>query len=324
MDIYITVDTEVWPKSEGLTADGLDAYIAEDVYGATDRGEFGIGYQMDVLESNGLRGVFFVESLFAIATGRAHLSRIVKFIQDRGHEVQLHVHPEWLRLGVGGLLPQHRGGQYLKDFSLEEQIVLIGAALDELRASGASHVCAFRAGNCGANRDTLRALEFHQIPYDSSYNVWYLNSVCDLKMERLLVQPTMIEGVEEFPIAFFRDWPKHYRHVQIGACSTDEIQTALMGAYEKGWQSFVILSHSFELLKGRHTLPRRVSPDYCVVQRFADVCRFIGQNRDRFRSAVFAERATQETSLPKMNIPLSSTMTRTGKRYIEQLSRRFY
>jgi hypothetical protein len=144
-----------------------------------------------------------------------------------------------------------------------------------------------------------------------------------LRTERLLVQPSVLEGVHEFPIAFFRDWPGHYRHAQIGACSTAEMQSALLGAHRRGWRSFVILSHSFELLKGRRTR-LRVGPDRLVIRRFVELCRFLGENRTRFRSAVFSEQRSwlKPLAVPESSVPLHSNMARTGWRYVEQLSRK--
>jgi hypothetical protein len=321
VDVYITIDTEVWPRNSKWTESDLAADLEQDVYGRFENGEVGILYQMDVLESFGLRAVFFVESLFASAAGPEDLSRLVDVIQKRGHEVQLHVHSEWLQLGAGSVLP-NKTGKNLKNFSLDDQTLLIETALRNLRKSGANDVCAFRAGNCGANFDTLRALARLAIPCDSSYNPFYLRSQCDLRTERLLVQPSILEGIHEFPIACFQDWPGHYRHAQIGACSAAEMQWALLGAHRGGWQSFVILSHSFELLKGRH-VHRGASPDVKVVQRFTQLCQFLGENRHRFRSAVFSERHSWPKAAARPEtMPLRSNMARTGWRYVEQLSRK--
>ena len=321
VDVYITIDTEVWPRNNRWTQSDLAADLEQDVYGRSESGEVGILYQMDVLESFGLRAVFFVESLFASAAGPEHLSRLVEIIQKRGHEVQLHVHSEWLQLGAGSVLP-NKTGKHLKNFSLDDQTLLIGTALRNLRNSGANDVCAFRAGNCGANFDTLRALARLGIPCDSSYNAFYLRSQCGLRTERLLVQPSILEGIHEFPIACFRDWPGHYRHAQIGACSTAEMQSALLGAHRGCWQSFVILSHSFELLKGRHTR-RGANPDGRVIRRFEELCQFLGENRHRFRTAVFSEPDFwPKAAAPPESMPLRSNMARTGWRYVEQLSRR--
>jgi hypothetical protein len=323
MDVYITTDTEVWPRTRGGRASDFAADLAEDVYGVTDEGEFGIGFQMDLLESFQLRGVFFVESLFATAVGEGPLSRIVETIQQRGHEVQLHVHPEWLQLGAGALLTE-RSGKNLKDYTFDAQTVLIAKGLENLRACGAREITAFRAGNCAANFDTLRALHRIGIPRDSSYNISYLHSDCGLRTNRPLLQPGVLEGVQEFPISFFQDWPGHHRPVQVAACSTAEIQAALSTAHAYGWRSFVVISHSFEMLKGRHTPNAKIRPDHRVVQRFRELCSFLGANKDRFRTSVFSDAPTISAEAGDDTAqPLRSNVIRTGWRYVEQVSRRF-
>src|SRR6186997_3028918 len=97
LPVLITIDTELWPHSPCWRTEGLAADFERDILGRTEHGDFGIDYQMDVFGQHGLRAVFLVEGLFAEVAGRAHLRDIVQAIDARGHEVQLHVHPEWLQ-----------------------------------------------------------------------------------------------------------------------------------------------------------------------------------------------------------------------------------
>ncbi len=156
MKVFLTVDTEVWPRHPDWLKSNLEADIERDIHGMTGAGEFGIGYQMDVLNAHGLKAVFFVESLFACAVGVEPLRKIVTAIQKSGHEAQLHVHPEWLAWLPHPLLGERRG-QNLKNFSLDEQLVLLRAASANLREAGVPNIRAFRAGNYGADFNTLRA-----------------------------------------------------------------------------------------------------------------------------------------------------------------------
>src|SRR5262249_14847079 len=146
---------------------------------------------MDVLERHQLKGVFFVEALSACKVGPEPLRKLVRDIQDRGHEVQLHLHTEWLDWITEPILPGRRG-QNLKDFSEEEQVVLLRRGLENLRASGASYICAFRAGNYGANVDTLRGLHALGIPFDTSYNFTYLDKTCGMRLPDVLLQPRRV------------------------------------------------------------------------------------------------------------------------------------
>src|SRR5450432_4005187 len=109
LDVFITVDTEVWPRYADWRQARLARDIERDIYGMTKQGEFGVGYQMDVLDAHGLRAVFFVEALFAMVVGFEALTRLVQMIQQRGHEVQLHLHTEWLKWIEPSPLPGRTG-----------------------------------------------------------------------------------------------------------------------------------------------------------------------------------------------------------------------
>ena len=98
--------------------------LRRDIYGETAAGKFGVPFQLDVLDEYELKGVFFVEALFADAVGVQPLRNIVHLVQSRGHEVQLHLHTEWLDWLEPSPLPG-RHGQNMKDFAEDEQDMLI-------------------------------------------------------------------------------------------------------------------------------------------------------------------------------------------------------
>jgi hypothetical protein len=203
LDVLITVDTEVWPRHPDWRACGLSQDIQRDLYGVTPSGDFGVPYQIEVLNAHGLKAVFFIEALFACAVGLEPLRKLVDLVQSRGHEVQLHLHTEWLRWLSPSPLPG-RTGQNMKDFSEDEQALLIAKGLANLQACGAGNVCAFRAGNYGANAATLRALARQGIRFDTSHNTPYLDSDCGLRTESLLLQPAPLHGVWEYPVPWHR------------------------------------------------------------------------------------------------------------------------
>jgi hypothetical protein len=323
LNVFLTFDTEAWPFTPGWRESDLDRDLRRDVYGETPEGTFGLDYQLDLLNAHGLKGVFLVEALFACAVGLEPLRRVVKRIQGKGHEVQLHLHPEWLEWLDPSPLPG-RTGLSMKDFSEDEQARLIAVGLENLRACGAENVCAFRAGNYGADFATLRALARNGIRCDTSHNTCYLDTLCGLRTPGMLLQPRELGGVREYPVAFFRDWPGHYRHAQVCACSAAEMRAALLQAWGRGWHSFVIVAHSFELIKRREHTPRPPSRDPYVVRRFERLCRFLAGNRDRFRTVSFAE-ALREPLPPEPTAgPLVSGSGRAAWRVAEQLARRLF
>jgi hypothetical protein len=96
LNVFITVDTEVYPLLPNWRETGLAGDIARDFDGQTSKGDFGLRYQLQMLNEYGLKAVYFVEPLFASAVGLEPLRKVVDLISKYGHEVQLHIHPEWL------------------------------------------------------------------------------------------------------------------------------------------------------------------------------------------------------------------------------------
>ena len=66
----------------------------------------------------------------------------------------------------------------MADFSLDDQKRLLAVGRDLLTDAGAPPPTAFRAGNYGANDDTLRALATLGFTWDSSFNPAQLGGDC--------------------------------------------------------------------------------------------------------------------------------------------------
>ncbi len=305
--VQYTVDTELSLKlfQEGASAqENFDSSIA----GKCRDGEFGIFYQMDRLEAFGLTGVFFVDPMPALVYGPAVVSRIVEPIIRRGHEVQLHIHTEWLEFARDHEL-SHLRGRNIADFSLDDQVRLLDQARALLMIAGAPRPTAFRAGNFGANDDTLRALSTLGVQYDSSFNPAFLTGECaiDLPPET----PPFAEhlGVGIIPVSFIEDRPGSIRAAQLCALSAWEMRDALSHAAQHDWPCFTIVSHSFELLSRDRT---RCNP--IVTRRFEAMCSNIAEQaklEDTGFHALSPRRKSSLTAVP-------ANLVRTALRYGEQ------
>src|SRR5207248_10513853 len=140
--------------------------------------------------------------------------------------------------------------------------------LRNLAAAGAPAVTAFRAGDYAANLDTLDALREHGIAYDTSYNPCYLCSFPGGGELRPTTQMRVVRNVCEVPVSYWRTWPIGHRHAQLTCASGAELRAALWHARRHEWDSFVIVSHSFELLKRRRRRVDDPLPDPVGVGRF--------------------------------------------------------
>ena len=216
--LLITIDTEL-SAALHQRGFGLEQNLRQSIWGETAAGAFGIGWQMDLMDRHGLKGVFFLDPLPALIHGPTFLQPIVAAIVGRGHEVQLHLHSEWLAWVEDSPI-EGRQGRNIGDFSLADQITLLGLGRDLLEQAGAPRISAFRAGNFGANDDTLRALAAIGIGWDSSVN-------------------------------------PAFRPAQICAMSAAEMRAGMRHAALEGHDAFVIVTHSFEMLSRDRMRPNR-------------------------------------------------------------------
>lgn len=317
LDVLFTVDVELWCDGWHDIDAKFPAAYRRYIHGPTAAGDFGLPYQLKVLSAHGLRGVFFVECLFAARFGLQPLADIVGMIREAGHEVQLHLHTEWVDEAREPLLPQVNGKrQHLRYFSLDEQTALIARGRSMLAEAGAAEVKAFRAGSFGFNRDTLRALSNNDIPFDSSYNATMFGPDSGVMEGTLLTDPALCDGVCEYPMTVYHDG-RGLRHVQLTSCSAAEVEGLLWQALAQKRGIFVLLSHNFELLNQAKT-----REDPVVVGRLHRLCRFLDRYRDSFRVGGFNGR--QPAAEPRQRGPLVSPLHRTGLRMLEQAYRRRY
>ena len=305
--VQYTVDTELSLKlfQEGASAqENFDSSIV----GKCRDGEFGIFYQMELLEAAGLTGVFFVDPMPALVYGPGVIARIVQPILERGHEVQLHIHTEWLEFAREHE-HAHLRGRNIADFMLDDQIRLLDQARALLMMAGAPQPTAFRAGNFGANDDTLRALSALGVRYDSSFNPAFLMGECAIGLPQQTPPFAEHLGVGIIPVSVIEDRPGNIRAVQLCALSAWEMRDALSHAADENWPCFTIVSHSFELLSRDRS---RANP--IVVRRFQAMCRNIAEH-NRLEPVGF-DALTPRTSRSLTKLP--ANLVRTAMRYGEQ------
>lgn len=316
MNVYLTFDIEVWCRGWDDLDGQFPASFERYVYGRSAQGEYALPKTLEILARHGLRGVFFVEPLFAARFGIQYLRTIVELIRAGGHDIELHLHPEW----TDEIQPRPFPGavnkrQHLSYYSLEEQTTLIRMGLDLLAQVGCTGIKAFRTGSFACNSDTFRALGACGLGIDSSLNSEYGDSGGDLRGKIDLNRPQVLEGISVLPMTVFRDGRGRLRPAQLGSCSLAEFRAALDSAHALGSDHFVILSHNFEMLKQQSS-----APDPLVVKRFEGLCAYLARHPDRFRVATLdAAPAIADTPTPLPAAGLPATLVRYG----EQLARRF-
>jgi hypothetical protein len=309
--VVLSFDVEMCPGAHRRGV-SIEENISWFVFGECRSGRFGLNYELQRLRDCGLKGVFFVDALCAQLFGRKILARIVGPILNEGHEVQLHVHTEWLDDTWNNPVAPRRGAN-LADFSLEDQCALISIARDHLIAAGAPAPTAFRAGNFGANDDTLRALARIGIAFDASFDAAWLGHTCRISLPPMQVEPIRYLGITELPVSCILVGANAPRHAQVCALSRQEMRDALRHAVVVGQKVFTVVLHSVELISHRGHSANRI-----VQHRFESLLRFLACNRTLLPTADFEDLAMADlTPSPSVTMLPASTL-RSARRFAAQ------
>lgn len=311
--VYITIDTEY---SSGFATGRSPAERAENyarcIACITPEGPAGITHKLRLLAETGQKAVFFVDPMPALIWGIAAIEDVVGPILEAGQDVQLHCHTEWLAIaGADNPLASERTGQNIADFPLDEQFEILNYARDVLIAAGAPPPVAFRAGNYGANDDTLRALAALGIAYDSSHTP-ALPDACRIDLGPEDRDPLLHQGVIEVPVGTIGTLGGGQRHAQITALTLAEMTAAVRHTRDEGHDTFVLVSHSFELINRR-----RLAVNHVVRRRFAGLLRELSHIR-RVTTANFRDDPPQPSTGGVPRQPVPATAMRTGIRLAEQ------
>ena len=87
--ILLTVDTEASMHA------GKPLPVSKMVYGEVNGDFYGISRIMSICDKYGFKATFFVSVLEYLHYGQDEIKKIYETIHERGHDVQLHIHPNW-------------------------------------------------------------------------------------------------------------------------------------------------------------------------------------------------------------------------------------
>ena len=312
--IFITIDVETsiggaFAKPDKLRPVGADKRI----YGQIGKREFGIPLIIDILNKHNLKATFFVEPFCSFYFGEKIIKEICHYILNRGHDVQLHLHPNYQIFKCPDWQERAKRKELFPDiiakYTLDEQINLIKQGKKILEKYGVKPI-AFRAGCFGANLNTLMALKENDFLIDSSYNLSFLGKTCFLHPLHLTshlsrftshISPltshlspltylndlTLINGIYELPITNYYDFKignfKRLRTLDICAVSFYEMKKILRYALKKGPKHITFILHSFSLIKKRDVQYKTARPNFIVINRFKKLCEFLSRNKNLFK-----------------------------------------
>lgn len=323
VNVFITVDTE---HSIGGAFNNPDLKpVGNDkrIYCRTPGGDFGIPMIMSIAEKYGHKISFFLEVLNKHYFEEAESQVVCEYILNREHDVQLHLHPNYLnfKTRVPSAL-EFKDNMHV--YSLDEQVELIADGKKTLMRYGAPPPIAFRAGNFGADVNTLSALGSCGFLVDSSYNKAFANNPCKL-CETDINDSKRFGKIWEFPVTnFYEKFGKfsRYRPLDLNGVSFRQMKSVLNQAAQKGVRCVTIVLHSFSFIKALDVQHTKIQIRKIVINRFKKLCRFLSENAGQFQVRTFNTIKKKELSaiengtayfMPEINPML------TIERHLEQL-----
>lgn len=284
INVLITIDTEHSVGGAFQDSSLKPVGNGKRVYGRVNGREYGIPMMMDIADRYGIPLTFFVEVLNHHYFGPAATSEVCRYILERGHDVQLHLHPTFINFSQ-----EHPAAKRYSDrmsaYSLDAQTALVQEGVEVL-----THYCgrppvAFRAGNYAADINTLRALKANNLKIDSSYNLAFRKlsrMICPKEFNDVI----RIEGIWELPVTTFRQalpGRAKFRPLDLNGVSFGEIRALLENARKgKGPDFVTCILHSFSFLKPGDIQYRNCRINAVVRRRFANLCRYLAAHPDSF------------------------------------------
>jgi peptidoglycan/xylan/chitin deacetylase (PgdA/CDA1 family) len=229
-EIYLTIDTEddYFTVPHMLTGEGIGE-------------EFGAYGILDILDRHDLRATWFVN----VYEAHRHedpttVERLVKAIDERGHEVALHTHPsEDLEMYARPL--------YWFDAEQQKRILGYGAELIE-KWTGRAPV-SFRAGGYVLNDETFDALESLGFGIDSSVFFSSKNN----RITPFTVNAVRMRGrVVEVPVTYVprvqEDGHIDHRKFDVNWLTGEELDEVVDRVTEFGIAQAMFMMHSFSFI----------------------------------------------------------------------------
>ncbi len=281
----------------------------------------GIGLIMDELEACGFHGTFYTEAIGAESFGIEGLRKVCTELVSRGHDVQLHVHPN-LREPHWHSNKSTQVDDNIASYSLQDQTALLKEGIDILVDAGVPRddLLSYRAGNFGASNVTWQAMREASLVLSSNYNPSYKGRECQIDYAESTSDlfATSAEGVWELPISNFLQPDGGFRHLQITATSLEEMKEALVQSRRLGIEHVTFVTHSFEFCCVDSPEERKGHPNHVNVHRLRGLMRFLRDHPRDFQ-------VDTAGALAKRLLQSGADTTLSGQqRYPQEKKRHYY
>lgn len=272
--VILTVDVET--PSPGTIGDlplpdQLEAQIGKE--------GVGLSRMMDIADSFQVPITFFVDVYEYAKFGKDAIRRVVQTIDRRGHDVQLHTHPEWMGARI-----------HMNEYSLAEQVEIIKQGNELLKEWLGRFPVVHRTGAYAANEDTMEALKRNRIYFDSS---WFYSNPDAHGLSALNYPVNAVaerKGIVQFPVTVFRlgEWASlfnwklpalsHYKRVDIDSCDLQQLRSILAQHAQNHTDVVTVSLHSYSFISWWDRKPENRQADAADINDFREILRQISQS----------------------------------------------
>jgi len=230
--ILITIDAEFSTHKDDL-----------GIFGKIYDKEFGLPLVVKLLNDYKLKGTFFVDVYTNKKRYLPEFIALCRKLHESGHDLQLHTHPD-------GMFDARRGS--MQDYTLKEQVEIIQRGKEIFREWFGINPIAHRAGDWGANHDTLKALSENGIFMDSSMFFGWAH--CHLNKNPLTKNwPVEYNSILEVPASVFQcqslGFFSPFRLVSTDGNSFEETCAVLKQFQRRRIPVVTLVYHSFSFLR---------------------------------------------------------------------------
>ena len=287
--VYFTVDTE--NSMGGAWAHPSLRPVPSDrrIHCRIDGVDHGIGWICQELGKRNFKATFFSEVFASRVFGEEDSRRWMHYLLDRGQDVQLHTHLNFLFYAQqmqGKAVPKRTDDLARLDDDERQRTLAEACELFERLVGRRPSV--YRAGNWACSAALLADLRQQGIVLDSSYNhvVKGRGSFddADLRINALQV----VDGMHELPVTLARQTlpepglRQGLRPLDPTSMSSWELKTSLEQAHSAGMAHVVPVFHCFSFVKNRDHQYHDLRPDKVNMDRFTTLLDHLAEHRDRF------------------------------------------
>ncbi len=275
MYLFITVDAEA--------VHGCSDPWNEFMWGRLPgiKGEYGVSLIADICEHYGFKVTYFLDVYEHTYYGIDKVKEVAQYLENRGHDVQLHTHPAWYQDPRDNKSIQKMKAErscfpptkyWMNLNTLEEQINILKHGKNLLEDWLGKSVLAHRAGAYAINLDTIKALKETGFKLDSSTHFCHPN--CHLSLS--INQAVYFNDILEIPITGYfleRIWDGFifkYKHplkfvaTDVNGSTAEQIIHFADMANSYDVKVINLFMHSYSFVKYNHNFTKLSVDDNCI------------------------------------------------------------